>query len=389
MNTKIIFGASLALLIALGVFPAAPGVQAKDNSLSSINELRSLAVNPDHKVNILLYNEGGKIDREFHSDGLEVTYTYEKNGNMQESADNKGGKQKYVDKGNFVEVVEYQNGIEKSRRNLSEKNKKAKIRPLTEQLLEEKSKIDNWKKNESLGFTDQSLTQYEDYKVNNILLNDLVPKSCPCKSGSDPFINFESLKQTEIQSFFEAKNSILKDAVQIWRKKADGSVIEIDKTVLPSEAIYNAAVKSRMNPKVVIASLQKESSLISAQPDSVSSSSRRFYYALGYGATDGGDLLGTSGFDVQIEKGTQLFKDLWFEAPSTNYPVLVKEINYNKTVTSNGVIYKNYIWVKNYGTWAMYKYTPHAIDSKLLPTVGGGNYLFYQVFKGYWGTDWN
>lgn len=144
-----------------------------------------------------------------------------------------------------------------------------------------------------------------------------------------------------------------------------------------------------MNPKVVIATLQKEQSLVSAAPGSVSYSSRRFYYAMGYGATDGGDLNGTSGFDIQIDKGTKLFKDLWYNSPTTTYLVIFNNINYGKIVTSNGITYKNCIWVKNYGTWALYKYTPHALDINYLSTITGGNYTFQSIFKSYWGTDWD
>lgn len=231
-----------------------------------------------------------------------------------------------------------------------------------------------------------SLTEYENYYVNGVLMNDIAVSQ---PNHSEERFNYASaMSESEIQTFFQNKNSILKDPVQIWRKDSNGNVYNTGKTIVPSKAIATAATTYVMNPKVVIATLQKESSLVSAAPGSVSYSSRRFYYAMGYGATDGGDINGTSGFDIQIDRGTKLLKDLWWQAP-VNQPSRFDGINYNKTVTSNGVTYKNYIWTKNWGTWALFKYTPHALDINLLPTIGGGNYLFYQIFKGYWGTDWS
>ncbi|MED1643676.1 hypothetical protein P4U99_10825 [Brevibacillus agri] len=83
-------------------------IQAKQNPSTS-DELLQYA--NEQNVNILLYDENGKIDKEFHVDGLEVTYKY-KNGKMIESEDNKGRKQKYVKRDNYVEVTEYENGKE-------------------------------------------------------------------------------------------------------------------------------------------------------------------------------------------------------------------------------------------------------------------------------------
>ncbi|ELK39256.1 hypothetical protein ABE442_22665 [Brevibacillus agri] len=391
--SKKLFKASLVSMLSVGIsvsslFFSSP-IQAKQNPSTS-DELLQYA--NEQNVNILLYDENGKIDKEFHVDGLEVTYKY-KNGKMIESEDNKGRKQKYVKRDNYVEVTEYENGKELFKHALSSNDLKFPEVKTNEHENLEKEKMEEGNKKgaesdlRSIGI--ESTTTYEDYYVNGVLMNNLVPGSCPCSSGSDKFINYSSMTESEIQSFFQNKNSILKDPVQIWRRDSNGNVYNTNKTILPSKAIYNAAQTHRMNPKVVIATLQKEQSLVSAAPGSVSYSSRRFYYAMGYGATDGGDLNGTSGFDIQIDKGTKLFKDLWYNSPTETYPILFNNINYGKTVTSNGVTYKNYIWVKNYGTWALYKYTPHALDINYLPTITGGNYSFQSIFKSYWGTDWD
>lgn len=387
--------ASLLSLLAVGLsasslFSSTP-ILAKDTP-STFEDLPQFATK--QSVNIMLYDEDGKIEKEFHADGLEVTYHYQ-NGIMTESVDNKGRTQRYKKRDNFVEITEYENGKELFTHSLSQSDYNFPEFTTLDYEDREKEKLDNQinlenKPNDEDSLHIESKTTYEDYFVNGVLMNNLVPGSCPCSSGaSDKFINHNSMTEREIQSFFEEKGSILKDPVQIWRKDSNGKVYNTNKTILPSKAIYDAAQTHRMNPKVVIVTLQKEQSLVSAKPGSEPYSSRRFYYAMGYGATDGGDLKGTSGFDIQIDKGTKLFKDLWYQSPGGSYPVLFENINYGSTKTSNGVTYKNYIWVKNYGTWALYKYTPHTLDIKQLPNIKGGNYLFQSLFKSYWGADWD
>ncbi|MFB0844182.1 RHS repeat domain-containing protein [Paenibacillus oleatilyticus] len=372
----VLFSASTLLLV--------PNAEAK-NDIKAMGELQQTAVN--QQVNIMLYDQTGKIEKEFHADGVEVSYKYDKNGKMMESIDNKGKKQKYEQRENYIEVTEYENDKELYKRGFSFVDEK--VKKLASLSVDEQKKLEQDKMKSYVSIEPLSTTQYEDYKVNGVLMNDLVPGSCPCSSGgSDPFVNPDSMNENQIQNFFSSRNSILKDAVQIWRKDFNANVYNTNSTIVPSKAIFNAVQTYRVNPKVIITSLQKEASLVSAKPGDVSFSARRFYYAMGYGATDGGDLSGTSGFDVQINKGTELLKNLWFQSPSS-YPNLFSNINYGRTVTSNGVTYKNYIWVKNYGTWALFKYTPHALDVSLLPEISGGNYLFDKIFKGYWSTNWN
>lgn len=197
-----------------------------------------------------------------------------------------------------------------------------------------------------------------------------------------------NLTQQQIQAFFESQNSILKNAVEIWRMDTTGNVYYTGQTIVPSEAIAAAALEHHMNPKVIIATLHKEASLVTAAPDSVPFNDRSFYYAMGYGATDDGDLAGTSDFDIQINKGAELLWQGWNSSP-LSMPAKFPSINFGQTVTSGGVTYQNYIWVDNWGTWSLYNYTPHALDISMLPTIGGGNYLFQAVFSMFWGSNWD
>ncbi|EGW36053.1 hypothetical protein [Desulfosporosinus sp. OT] len=375
-----------SLLFCYGI-SAAPTTQANAGTQSNVTVNQLAEIANKQQVNILLYDETGHIDQEFHSDGLKVKYNY-KNGKINDSIDDKGYKQEYVDNGEYIEVTEYKDNKKNQVKEFAiNKNLLKLSQDDLKQIAKEKMEQT---KNASEQISIQSLTVPESYMVNGVDMTSIT-HDMPQYSSGQFYTSTFSMTESVIQSFFTNKNSILKDNVQIWRKNSSGTVYNTGTSINPAHAIWNAADTYMINPKVIIATLQKESSLVSASPGSVSYSSRRFYYAMGYGATDGGDINGTSGFDVQIDKGTRLLRDLWMQSPTGywNYPSLITGINYNKTVTSNGVTYKNYIWVKDYGTWALYKYTPHALDVNLLPTIGGGNYLFYSIFKGYWGTNWD
>lgn len=355
---------------------------------SSFDSLKTQA--REKSQNIMVYDENNNIVMELHSDGLEVTYEYE-NGKMKASRDSAGGVHIYHDKGAYIEVEKFQNGKSVGRSKLAHADeKKPDITPEQRREMAQ-AKIDTKKKlsgNESDtdNFSTLSLSSYTTYYVNGVLMNDIA-----VSQPDDPLDKFvrNSMTASQIQSFFVQKNSILKDPVLIYRMTSTGTVYFAGETINAADRIAWAANNYMVNAKVVLATLQKEASLVTIPPGGgVGYSDRRFFYAMGYGATDGGDIQGTSGFDKQINLGTKLLHDLWYEAP-ISMPVRFDGINYGRIVQSNGVTYQNYIWVEDWGTWALYKYTPHALDVELLPKIGGGNYLFQAIFTGWWGSNWD
>lgn len=376
MNSKTFrrfFGRPVALsaLVALMVVPqitsAAPeNGNAQDKlRFNSVTEMKQY-VKSKKDVNILLYDNSGRIINEFHSDGNEIQYNYDVDGNMIESTDSFNGKQVYE-------------------RDTSKKIKKIKTykdnKLAKEQILDGTGTgsvtINSSNTNDLI--SPMSNTVYEDTIIKGINMNQLI--------SDTQFKNTSTMTSDSIQSFLEAKNSILKDTVQIYYLDTSGKPYFKGDTINAASSIASNAKTYGINPKVILATLQKESSLVSATPGSVSYSSRRFYYAMGYGATDSGDDYTKGGFNVQISGGASTLKNRYDQAPATGYPKIFTNINFGKTVTSNGVTYNNYVWVKNKATYSLYVYTPHTIDTSLLPTVGGGNYLFVSIAKGWWGTN--
>jgi YD repeat-containing protein len=363
------------ILLVPQLVSAQPTSVLQKESLSSIIEIKDY-VKTHQDTNILLYDESGNILNEFHSDGNIIDYHYNSNGVMTESTDSYMGKQVYekdVNSGK-VHVKTYKNNVMLENKDLVSIND---IRDVSSDLNITKS----------LDITPQSTTVYENTNINGVNMNTLISDA--------NFIKSSTMTSASIQSFLESKNSILKNTVLIYYLDTSGNPYFKGDTINAASAISSAATANGINPKVILATLQKESTLVSATPGSVDYSSRRFYYAMGYGATDSGDDKTKAGFNLQISGGAQTLKNRYTQSPSSGYPIklpdgVVTSINGGLTKTSGGVTYKNYVWVNNRASYSLYRYTPHTIDVSLLPTLGGGNYLFVKIASGWWGTNlWN
>ena len=356
-NVQVFAGASIIKEDLMGL----------EKGYKTIDKLKE-AVKINKKANVLIYDSQGKIIKELHSDGMEVDYQYS-NGKIVGSTDNLGFREKYEEYSDEIKIKVYKNGEMVDEKTIENDNEKNSISNINTE-------------NVSKTITLAATATNEDYKVNGVVMNSLITDS--------EFINYGSMTTATIQTFLTNKNSILKDTILVYRVSATGTIYFDGTNINPASQIYISANTHKVNPKLILVQLQKESSLISATPGSVSLTSRRFYYAMGYGATDGGDIQGTSGLDKQINGGARTLRQHYDSAPSI-MPYNFTGINYGSSITIGGVVYPNNIWVRNKGTYSLYKYTPHTFDIKLYNSsgiIGGGNYLFYQIFKGYW-TTWN
>jgi|GEM_PF-4604604 len=173
-----------------------------------------------------------------------------------------------------------------------------------------------------------------------------------------------SMTQEEIQQFFEDRRSCLKNLYD-------------DK--YPSAILHDICEEQKINPKLIISTVQKEKGLISREKVSKS----RLDWALGVGCFDDGTKnTRFKGLDKQIRFAALTFRT-WYEdgleRDITNKGFKMK-VNYGKVWQS----------VRNEGTYSLYRYTPHTYDYYLYKNTGkkgGGNLLFIWVWNGFFGRN--
>jgi len=131
-----------------------------------------------------------------------------------------------------------------------------------------------------------------------------------------------------------------------------------------AQIIYNAARANGINPFVILATIQKEESLI----ESNTNFDYRVRWAMGYGVCDGCDsndpsLQHYAGFTNQITGGTwQLKRNYSYWATASSY-----------RVGSTVVIDDTNVHIDNRATSALYRYTPHL----------HGNESFVNIYNRY------
>ncbi|MDH6674113.1 YD repeat-containing protein [Paenibacillus sp. LBL] len=367
---KKLFFSVVALVLLMPNLASADQIAVpQQERLSSINQIKEYVLT-NRDVNVMLYDENGNILNEFHSDGNVINYQYDADGEMISSTDSYNGMQIYEldKKTNSLSIKTYANSAFVNEKNLVNENEQVPL---------------DTSENIPIPYPIVPFA-YESTVISGVNMNTLITDT--------DFTNSSTMSSSAIQTFFENRDSVLKNVVLIYYLDSNGNPYFNGHTINAASAISTAATTNGVNPKVILATLQKESSLISAKPGSVDYSSRRFYYAMGYGATDSGDDRSKGGFNYQISGGTQTLKNRYTQSPSSGYPIklpdgTVTSINFGKSVTSGGVTYKNYVWVDNRATYSLYRYTPHTIDTSLLPTIGGGNYLFVKIATGWWGSS--
>ena len=197
------------------------------------------------------------------------------------------------------------------------------------------------------------------------------------------FRNSATLSDDQIQTIFENNGSILKGRILVYRQTTSGTLYFDGTNIIPSDHIGMYSRYYDINPKLILCTLQKESSLVSGFNNPSSFDNIRLVFAMGVGKTDGGTYYEYSGFDKQIKYGAMFLSNYYDEAISKQFPLnlpdgIITSINYGREQSG----YKNNIWVDNAATYALYRYTPHVLDIEMLPTITGGNYLLYNVLKG-------
>jgi len=154
---------------------------------------------------------------------------------------------------------------------------------------------------------------------------------------------------SEVQKYLEGIGSCLKDSVN---------------GVKFSDEVVRLAEKYSINPMLLLARAQVEKSVVRKK----NASPAQLQEIMGYGIPDNGSRADTpKGFAAQLDNAARILRKR-FDEFST--PEKLKSIKVNYGTAD--------IVPQNAATYALMRYTPHTIDTKL-PAAGGGNCLFRKV----------
>lgn len=165
---------------------------------------------------------------------------------------------------------------------------------------------------------------------------------------------------------------------------------------LASKIIYDAAQTYGINPQVILATLQKEQSLVTTPNPSAS----QLTYAMGYGCPDSGTC-SYPGFFNQVDNGTWQFRldfsrltgDTSWWNTTTGYPCGGQTRYYSQGLIPNnnvtfaddyGNAYITFV-IPNASTATLYCYTPHVFPGSSQQYYSG-NYWFVYYFSQWFGA---
>lgn len=207
------------------------------------------------------------------------------------------------------------------------------------------------------------------------------------------FTDSNSMSVDQIQQFLVNKNSVcLKNfkTLSLHDANNDGLGDEPygkgkNEKVSAAQVIWQAAQLYRINPKVILATLQKEQGLITR----TDCPTWRYNTALGYGCPDHQPCDNTAyGFTRQIDYGVWHFRGFFDDSyPIPPYTPGNTFIAYNPDSSCGGKTIK----IRNRATAALYSYTPYQPNAATLAAAPGqtvncgayGNLNFWRYF-----TDW-
>lgn len=220
-----------------------------------------------------------------------------------------------------------------------------------------------------------------------ISAQELDPTFTPSNIISDSdLLDARSMSVSEIQNFLESQNSYLagyqttnaygtpnKSVAEIIYEAANNNY-DCEGVVLnnlndETERKQKCRLITTISPKVILATIQKESSLI----EEPNYNSRLDGYSLGYGCPDsGGCNPRYKGFAKQINSASLQF--LAYMNEQNRYPYKAGQTytftNPYGTICNEPMT----VTIENKATAALYNYTPH---------VYNGNYNFYRLYKRY------
>ncbi len=215
------------------------------------------------------------------------------------------------------------------------------------------------------------------------------------------FLNSNTMSQADIQNFLNSKGGAI-----AGYSAPNTDPGQNNRMMSAAEIIYFTSQYVGINPRVIMATLQKEQSLITDPNPSAG----KYNYAMGYGCPDSGGCSGSSGFYYQVVTASWQLRLNFERAGGSNAPwtspsgkTWGTNIGYacpsatryystglyaGRSVTfysDNGTAYKTFN-LDNRGTASMYCYTPHAYNPSGVPQYYSGSYNFVTSFESWWGS---
>ncbi|MEA3314059.1 MAG: stalk domain-containing protein [Caldisericota bacterium] len=176
--------------------------------------------------------------------------------------------------------------------------------------------------------------------------------------SNEDFIDFNSMNLVEINNFLFQQGTVL----PFYQENGETA----------AQIIFNAAQKYKINPKVIIATIQKEESLIAA----TTYNQHALDYAMGYHKP--------STFATQVDNGTNLLRYA-FDIKASEYGW---EVGAPHKTLDNHKYIENVVIPENTATTALYLYTPYIGGYYQDNGVYiGGNYLFFKVYTRWFGMS--
>ncbi len=231
------------------------------------------------------------------------------------------------------------------------------------------------------------------------------------------FLDARSMNANDIQNFLASKGGQIASRSFILDCDAAGSQAKqgylsqgapCGQTIPASQIIYYSAQVYGISPKVILATLQKEQSLVTA----VNPTDRQYSQAMGYACPTSGSCNSSSNFFYQIDNGTWVLRfhmerargnnSYWVNSTSwtcgTEKNFYKPNLYPNQNVSfydEDGVMYRTH-FISNAATSSMYCYTPHAYNNPqglygraAFGTIGryySGSYNFVQFFETWFGS---
>lgn len=173
--------------------------------------------------------------------------------------------------------------------------------------------------------------------------------------SDEEMVDYDSMSLTSIERFLRDEGSYL----------AGRSFTDFTGVAKPaSEIIWQAAQESKISPKVILATLQKEQSLIKDQAPSFNQLDK----AMGYRCPDSGSCAeGSLGFGKQVDGAAWQFRQYFINPRGWFY-----KIGFEYEISGLPIL------PVNQATANLYNYTPHF----------SGNKRFWQIWQDYFGRNY-